>query len=79
MDGSKDWIRHQHFHLADGHLLDVFVLGERVLDLGLAAFDSFLVIRVEQTSLPDSHTATHLAHTGARVQEVLSCFLVFGA
>jgi len=79
MDRAKDRVSNEHFHLPYGHLLDVFVLGKGVLYLGLAAFDSFLVIRVEQASLPDSHTAAHLTHPGARVQEVLGRFLVFGA
>ena len=79
VDRSEDRIGHQHFHLANRHLLDVLVLGKGILDFRLATFRSFFELRVEDALLLDSHAAPHLSHPCARIQKILGCLFVFGA
>ena len=79
VDRATKRIGHEYFHLSNRHLLDVLVLSQSVLDFRLASFRSFFELRVENTLLLDMHTATHLSHTCAGLQEVLGCLFVLGA
>src|SRR5579864_3201137 len=56
-------VGHEDLHLANGQILDVFVLGASVLDVGLAAKTDWLVLFPEDAGSLDGQGAPFLPHT----------------
>ena len=72
-------IGHQDFHLAYGQVLDVLVLGPRVLDIGLTPKTNGLIFVFEYAFALDRQRAPLLPHTGRSFEEVLGSLLVLGS
>src|SRR5579875_1523563 len=62
VQNSAQPVREEHLHLPGRHTLDVFVLCQGVLHLGLATLLLFLVVSLEESALSNAHAAPHLAN-----------------
>ena len=57
-------VGHQDFHLPEGEVLDVLVLGARVLDVALAAEADGLVLFLKHAGPLDAQSTPFLGHAG---------------
>ena len=79
MQRSQPVVGHQDFHLANGQVLDVLVLGASFLDVGFAAESDRLVPVLKYSLALNGQGAPLLPYARRCLEEILRCLLVFGA